>query len=147
MDANFGLGSPAGQPYRVTVRYYTFDPAQVADASALDPATRAEIYRLVYDRVMSADGGAFRPGDVLTRLELGRALMLGTRVPQYIPNRPSFTDLAPGTPESLFAESLRKEGVMGTSGATFGAGAQVNRLAEQLTDNDLADANHLRIRP
>jgi serine protease AprX len=130
VDANFGLGSPTEQPYRVTVRYYTFDPAQVADASALDASTRADIYRLVYDRVMSADGGVFRPGDVLTRTELGRALMLGTRVPQYIPNRPSFTDLAPGTPESLFAESLRKEGVMGTSGTTFGPSAQVNRLEQ-----------------
>jgi serine protease AprX len=130
VDANFGVGSPVNQPYTITVNYYTFDPAQVGDVAALDAATRTNVYRLVYDQIMSADGGAFRPGDTLTRIELGRALMLGARVPQYIPNRASFTDLQPGTPESLFAESLRKEGVMGLSGATFGPTAQVNRLEQ-----------------
>lgn len=85
---------------------------------------------LVYDRVMSADGGLFRPDAVLRRGELARALMFGARIPQYIPNRASFTDLATGTPESLFAESLKKEGVMGTSGTTFGGAAQVNRFEQ-----------------
>jgi len=37
---------------------------------------------------------------------------LGARVPQYIPNRPSFADVVAGSPESLFAESLRREGLM-----------------------------------
>ncbi|MDT7806209.1 MAG: serine protease AprX [Acidobacteriota bacterium] len=128
--ANFSAGSATEQPYVVTLRSYTFDPAQVADASALDAATKAGVYRLVYDRVMAADGGAFRPDDVLTRIELGRALMLGARVPQYIPNRASFTDITTGTPESLFAESLRREGVMGVGVTTFGPGAQVNRLEQ-----------------
>jgi hypothetical protein len=108
--------------------HYMFDPAQVADATALDASTRAGVYRLVYDRVMSADGGAFRPDDVLTRVELARALMLGARVPQYIPNRASFTDIAVGSPESLFAESVRREGVLGVSGTTFVPTAPVNRL-------------------
>lgn len=128
VSANFGAGTAADQPYALTVKTYTFDPAQVADASALDASLRAGIYRLVYDRVMSADGGAFRPDDVLTRAELARALVLGARVPQYIPNRASFTDLIAGTPESLFAESSRREGVLGVSGTTFGPTAQVNRL-------------------
>ena len=125
-----GFGVVADQPYTVSVRHYVYDPAEVGDVAALDAATRAGALRLVYDRVMSADGGLFRPDDVLTRGELARALMFGARVPQYIPNRPSFTDLGAGTPEALFAESLRREGVMGTSGATFGASAQVNRLEQ-----------------
>ena len=125
-----GAGVSADQPYVITVRNYLYNPSEVADVSALDSATRVGALRLVYDRVMSADGGIFRPEDVLTRSELARALMFGARVPQYIPNRPSFTDLASGTPESLFAESLRKEGLMGTSGTTFGGSAQVNRLEE-----------------
>ena len=125
-----GAGVSADQPYVITIRNYTYDPAQVADATALDAATRTGIYRLVYDRVMSADGGAFRPDDALTRNELARALMLGARVPQYIPNKPSFTDITTGTPESLFAESLKKEGVMGVGVTTFGPSAQVSRLEE-----------------
>ncbi|HWS90183.1 MAG TPA: S8 family serine peptidase [Pyrinomonadaceae bacterium] len=125
-----GFGVVAEQPYYVLTRHYLYRPSDVSDVSALDNATRLAALRLVYDRVMSADGGLFRPDDVLTRAELGRALMLGARVPQYIPNRPSFTDVAAGTPEALFAESLRKEGVMGVSGTTFGGSAQVNRLEE-----------------
>lgn len=128
VSANFGAGTAADQPYTVSVTSYMYDPAQVADATTLDSATRAGVYRLVYDRVMGADGGAFRPDDVLTRMELARALMLGARVPQYIPNRASFTDLTVGTPEALYAESVRREGILGVSGTTFGASAQVTRL-------------------
>ena len=125
-----GLGALAEQPYTVSTRHYLYDPAEVADVAALDAATRAGALRLVYDRVMGTDGGLFRPGDVLTRGELARALMLGARVPQYIPDRPSFSDVAAGTPEALFAESLRREGVMGVSGTTFGGSAQVDRLEQ-----------------
>ena len=123
-----GFGVLAEQPYYVLTRHYLYNPSEVADVSALDAGVRTGALRLTYDRVMSADGGLFRPGDVLTRSELARALMLGARVPQYIPNRPSFTDVAAGSPEALFAESLRKEGVLGTSGTAFGGSAQVNRL-------------------
>ncbi len=125
-----GFGQVTDQPYYVSTRHYLYRPSDVADVSALDNATRTGALRLVYDRVMSADGGLFRPDDVLIRNELARALMFGARVPQYIPNRPSFTDILTGTPEALFAESLRKEGVMGTSGTTFGGSAQVNRLEQ-----------------
>jgi serine protease AprX len=125
-----GFGQITDQPYYVQTRHYLYRPADVADVSALDDATRVGALRLVYDRVMSADGGVFRPDDVLTRSELARALMMGARVPQYIPNRPSFTDITTGTPEALFAESLRKEGVLGVSGTTFGGAAQVNRLEQ-----------------
>jgi serine protease AprX len=130
VDATLGLGSPTDQPYTISVHYYTYDPAEAGDASALDAGLAKNIYRLIYDRIMSADGGLFRPDASLTRGELARALMFGARVPQFIPNRASFTDIAGGTPESLFAESLRKEGVMGTSGTTFGGAAQVSRFEQ-----------------
>jgi serine protease AprX len=125
-----GLGVGAEQPYVVTTRHYLYNPAEVGDVAALDTGVRLDALRLVYDRVMSADGGFFRPEDALTRSELARALMLGARVPQYIPNRASFTDVAAGTPEALFAESLRKEGVMGVSGTTYGGSAPVKRLEQ-----------------
>jgi serine protease AprX len=62
-------------------------------------------------------------------MEMARALMFGARVMQYIPNQPSFTDIAASTPEALVAESLKREGLMGT-GATFGPAVNVNRLEE-----------------
>ncbi len=128
-----GLGVVAAQPYYVLTRHYLYRPADVADVSALDSATRVGALRLVYDRVMSADGGVFRPDDVLTRMEFARALMLGARVPQYIPSSPSFYDVVPGTPDALFAESLRREGLMGAAGGSFGPSAQVGRLEQAVT--------------
>jgi len=123
-----GAGVVADQPYTVTITHYLYDPNQVSDIFNFDGVTQKQIYRLVYDRILSADGGSFRPHDALTRIELGRALMLGARVPQYLPNQANFTDLAVGSAEALYAESLRKEGVMGVSGTTFDATNQVNRL-------------------
>ncbi|HWT01546.1 MAG TPA: S8 family serine peptidase [Pyrinomonadaceae bacterium] len=118
------------QPYRLSVTHFLYDPNEVTDIAALDAASREKVYRLVYDRIMFTEGGAFRPDAELTRMELARALMFSARVPQFIPNRPSFTDLAQGTPESLVAESLRREGVMGVSGGAFTAGASVSRLEQ-----------------
>ena len=125
-----GLGVVAQQPYTLSTRHYLYNPSEVGDVAALDAGARTGVLRLVYDRVMSADGGLFRPEDVLTRAEMARALMMGARVPQYIPNAPSFTDVVEGTPDALFAESLRKEGVMGTVGTIFAPSAQVNRVGQ-----------------
>jgi hypothetical protein len=79
---------------------------------------------------MFADGGALRPADALTRMEMARALMLAARVPQFLPDRPSFSDLAEGGSDALIAESLRREGVMGAGVAAFGPAAQVTRLEQ-----------------
>jgi serine protease AprX len=123
-----GAGQPFDQSYRITVTHYVYDPYQVPDIATLDSTTKINALRLVYDRVMSADSGALRPADDLTRMELARAVMLGARVMQYLPNTLSFTDIRANTPEALIAESLKREGIMGTNSATFGASAQVNRL-------------------
>lgn len=125
-----GLGALAAQPYRITVTHYTYDPGQVFDTAAMGAADRLRALRLVYDRIMSAEGGAFRPDDGLTQMEMGRALMFGARVPQYIPNRASFNDIAQGTSDALVAESLRREGVMGVDSATFAPASAVSRLNE-----------------
>ncbi|MDQ3473353.1 MAG: hypothetical protein M3447_06405, partial [Acidobacteriota bacterium] len=105
-----------------------YDPNEVNDIAALDAAAQLKAYRLVYDRVMFTEGGGFRPEAELTRMELGRALMFGARVPQFIPNQPSFSDVVVGTPDALVSESLRREGVMGTSSGTFGPASSVSRL-------------------
>jgi serine protease AprX len=118
------------QPYRITVTHFLYDPNEVNDVAALDAATQLKAYRLVYDRIMFTQGGSFRPDAELTRMELGRALMFAARVPQFIPNQPGFSDLSVGTPDALVAESLRREGVMGTSGAAFGPAVSVSRLDE-----------------
>ncbi len=124
-----GFGAPADQPFTVTVNNYTFDPAQVNDINGLDAAARQNALRLVYDRVMLADNNQFRPNDVLTRMELARALMFGAHVMQYLPNSPSFTDVTSNSADQLIVESLKKEGVMGQDpGVFFGPNTQVNRI-------------------
>jgi serine protease AprX len=130
VSAGFGFLQPTDQPYKITITHYTYDPAEVADIATLNATAQTGALRLVYDRVMSAEGGAFRPANTLTRMELARALMLGARVPQYIPNQPSFIDIPANTPNALVTESLKREGVMGVSGATFGPATEVNRLEQ-----------------
>jgi serine protease AprX len=116
------------QPYRIAVTHFLYDPTEIYDISFLDTATQVKAYRLVYDRIMFTEGGAFRSNADLTRMDLGRALMFAARVPQFIPNQPSFSDVAVGTPDALVTESLRREGVMGTNGGSFGPGVSVSRL-------------------
>jgi serine protease AprX len=131
VSAGFFQGSTVtAQPYRITVTHYLYDPNEINDIAALAPASQLKAYRLVYDRIMFTEGGSFRADAELTRMELGRALMFAARVPQFIPNQPSFNDLAAATPEALVAESLRREGVMGTSGNSFGPGVAVSRLEQ-----------------
>lgn len=121
---------PVDQPYRLIVTHYTYDPNQVSDLAALDAASRAKALRLIYDRIMSADNGLFRAYDPLTRMEMGRAVMFGARVMQYLPQQASFSDVTPGTPDALIAESLKREGVMGIDGAAFGPAVSVARLEQ-----------------
>src|SRR6185436_6827293 len=124
-----GFAQPADQSFTLTVNNYTYDPAQIGDLGGLDAATRLKALRLIYDRVMLANGNQFRPDDALTRIELGRALMFSTHVMQYVPNSLSFNDVEVNTPDQLIAESLKREGVMGAdTGISFGPNTQVNRL-------------------
>jgi serine protease AprX len=118
------------QPYRITVTHFLYDPNEVSDIAALPAAAQLKAYRLVYDRIMFTEGGGFRPDAELTRMELGRALMFAARVPQFIPNQPSFSDVAVGTPDALIVESLRREGVMGTGGGAFGPSVSVSRVEQ-----------------
>jgi serine protease AprX len=121
---------PVDQPYRLVVTHYTYDTSQVSDLGRLDAATRTKALRLVYDRIMSADNGLFRAYDPLTRMEMARAVMLGARVMQYLPQQASFSDVTQGTPDALIAESLKREGVMGVDGVAFGPGVAVSRLEQ-----------------
>jgi serine protease AprX len=118
------------QPYRITVTHFLYDPNEVNDIATLDAALQLKAYRLVYDRIMFTQGGGLRPEAELTRMELGRGLMFAARVPQFIPNQPSFSDVVAGTPDALVAESLKREGVMDTSGTAFGPAISVSRLEQ-----------------
>ena len=103
--------------------------APMADLNGLDAFTLDNVRRAVSSLAMwpGADG-LFRPGAAVTRAELAEAMIVGARVPQYVPDTPSFTDVndtttmnfAEGT-QALFPDAVR--------GAQFRPDERVTRLA------------------
>jgi serine protease AprX len=65
----------------------------ITDIDKLDQQSRAEIYQSVRSMVMFPLGQRFRPGFEVSRADLATALVLGGRVPQYLPAQPRFTDV------------------------------------------------------
>jgi hypothetical protein len=65
----------------------------MTDIDKLDQQSRAEIYQSVRSMVMFPLGQRFRPGFEVSRADLAAALVLGSRVPQYLPAQPRFTDV------------------------------------------------------
>ena len=98
----------------------TFDVARaeyapMADLAGLDAFTVDNIRRAVSSLAMwpYADG-LFRPASAVSRAELAEAMIAGARVPQYVPNTPSFVDVQDTTTmnfaegaQSLFPDAVR----------------------------------------
>ncbi len=66
--------------------------APMSDVSSLDQALRSDIYQTLRTYTMWPIGNKFRSDFAVTRANLATALVLGGRVPQYLPGRPSFSD-------------------------------------------------------
>ncbi|HEX8337830.1 MAG TPA: S8 family serine peptidase, partial [Pyrinomonadaceae bacterium] len=68
--------------------------APMADLAGLDAFTVDNIRRSVASLAMwpYADG-LFRPGASVSRAELAEAMIVGARIPQYVPDTPSFVDV------------------------------------------------------
>ena len=78
-------------------------------------------------------GDSFRPGYGVTRADLARTLVLGARVPQYAPGRPTYTDV-PDRTTLLFVESVQAA----PGGALFkdvtpGSGFRPDGMSDRLT--------------
>jgi serine protease AprX len=81
------------QPYTGTLQTTTARYTPMTDINGLDPASVSEIYQNFRGLVMWPIGQRFRPGFGITRADLAAALVLGARVPQYLPGQPSYTDV------------------------------------------------------
>jgi serine protease AprX len=80
--------------------------APVKDIGTLAAAERAAVYQNIRSFVMSPTGQKFRPAQAVTRGELAEALVLGARVPQYVPAAPTYRDVhSAGT--LIFVESVQ----------------------------------------
>jgi serine protease AprX len=81
--------------------------APMSDLAGLDAFTVDNIRRAVAALAMwpGADG-RFRPGAAVSRAELAEAMIAGARIPQYVPNTPSFVDVQDTTTMN-FAEGAQ----------------------------------------
>jgi serine protease AprX len=76
------------------------------DVGSLSPATQDEVYQSLRSFSMWPIGSNFRPNFGVSRLDLATALVLGGRIPQYLPGQPSFVDVR-NSSRMLFVESAQ----------------------------------------
>ena len=100
-SANYGP-----QAYTGTVQTTTAVYTRMTDLSGLDTASVSEIYQNFRGLVMWPIGPRFRPGFGVTRADLATTLVLGARVPQYLPGQSSYSDVRDKA-MMLFVESAQ----------------------------------------
>ena len=102
----------------------------VSGLDVLSSSERIAACRALRTGLIAATSGDFAGSAPATRLEVARAVMLGggARVPQYLPDTPSFSD-EPGD-GAIFIESVVNSpfgNLMGTSGTLFNPQGQIDR--------------------
>lgn len=80
--------------------------APLRDVDGLSPEARSDIHQALRTFVMTPYGNNFRPSFAVSRAELAAALVMGARVPQYLPVSSGYTDVA-DSGLSLFVESVQ----------------------------------------
>jgi len=127
------LGMQTGsQTYTGVIQITSARYATLADLGTLDPSSVSEIYQNLRGLVMSPVGKNFRPSFGVTRSDFAKALVLGGRVPQYLPAQSNYTDVRDKA-TMLFVESAQASpnGALFPSvltGGTFQPDATVDRL-------------------
>lgn len=80
--------------------------ARMSDVDSWSPSIREDIYQSLRSFTMWPLGSRFRGDSGVTRLDLAMAMVLGARVPQYLPGQSSYQDVRDsGT--MLFVESVQ----------------------------------------
>ncbi len=107
--------------------------ATLADVGALDATSMSEVYQNFRGLTMSPIGKNFRPSFGVTRANLAAALVLGGRVPQYLPAQSNYSDVRDNA-TMLFVESAQAApgGALFPSvvtGGTFQPDVTVDRLS------------------
>ncbi|HEY0098679.1 MAG TPA: S8 family serine peptidase, partial [Pyrinomonadaceae bacterium] len=80
--------------------------APLKDLDGLSASQRNVVYQNIRSFMMSPTGNKFRPLQGVTRGELAEALVLGARVPQYVPAAASYRDVR-SSASMLFIESVQ----------------------------------------
>jgi serine protease AprX len=107
--------------------------ARMTDVDAFSANLRSDVYQNLRSFTMSPIGSKFRADFAASRADLAAALVLGGRVPQYLPGRPTYQDTRDAA-TMLFVESVQASPagalfVDVTAGGQFRPFDDVNRLA------------------
>jgi len=107
--------------------------APLTDVDGLSQSAREAVYQNLRSYVMWPLGGSFRPGFGVTRIDPARTLVLGARVPQYAPGRPTYSDVLDRS-TMLFVESVQAApgGALFTD-ATPGSRFRPDDMVDRLT--------------
>ena len=98
--------APTSQRFAGVLEVARAEYAPLRDIDGLSESQRAVVYQNIRSFVMSPTGNKFRPAQGVTRGELAESLVLGARVPQYVPAAASYRDVRnPST--MLFIESVQ----------------------------------------
>ena len=125
---------PAGttQSYAGSFQLTRAEYAALNDVGEVDRPALDEIYQNFRSLVMWPIGQRFRPGFSVSRADLAMTLVVGGRVPQYLPGRPTYDDVRDKS-TMLFVESAQAS----PNGAMFpmvsGSNFQPNVVVDRLT--------------
>lgn len=130
--ATAGSATVASQPYTGVLQTTSARYATLTDIGSLDSSSVSEIYQNFRSLVMWPAGQRFRPSFGVTRIDLATALLLGGRLPQYLPAQSGYTDVRDRA-TMLFVESAQAapNGALFpsiTAGGNFQPDAAVDRL-------------------
>jgi serine protease AprX len=106
--------------------------APLNDITALNAAQREDVYRSLRTFTLQPTGKNYRPDFSASRGDLAAALVIGGRVPQYLPASPTYRDVR-DISSMLFIESAQRapQGPLFTdvtAGGTFNPDANADRV-------------------
>lgn len=105
----------------------------MTDIQNLSASMRADILQNIRSFAMSPIGANFRPTFTVTRADLAKALVLGARVPQYLPALPTYSDVRDNLTMSFVESAQANPGgslfVDVSTGGKFRPNDNVTRLA------------------
>jgi serine protease AprX len=87
---------PTPQSYYGAMEVTRVEYPQMNDLSTLSSTAQDEVYQALRSYLMWPYGKNFRPQFAVSRYDLASALLMGGRVPQYLPAQPRFTDVRDG---------------------------------------------------
>jgi serine protease AprX len=125
-------GGPGAQVFYGVFQTVSARYAALSDVSSLDSSSLSEVNQSFRSLVMAPIGSRFRPNFAVTRADLVKALVLGGRVPQYLPGASSYPDIRDKA-TMMFVESAQASpnGALFpsiTAGSNFQPDASVDRL-------------------